>query len=101
MYVFGVVLPQNDAEAAKWYRQAADQVYAIAQNNLGAMYAKGEGVPQSYVEAYAWFSIAAANGDETAKSNLPKVKARLTPEQLVAAQKRVTQLSEQSNANKE
>src|SRR5262245_64747293 len=31
-------------EAAKWYRQAAEQGYAAAQCNLGIMYSRGEGV---------------------------------------------------------
>ena len=53
------------------------------------------------VEAYAWFSIVAANGDKTAKESSAEAKAQLTPEQLAEAQKRVTQLSEQINANKD
>ena len=30
--------PQDDAEAAKWYRLAAEQGDAEAQHNLGVMY---------------------------------------------------------------
>ena len=59
----------------------------------------GEGVPENYVEAYAWWSVAATNGDEFAKRVLPKGKAKLTPEQLVTAQKRAAELLEQINAN--
>ena len=32
-------------QAASWYRKAAEQGHAEAQNNLGIMYAKGWGVP--------------------------------------------------------
>src|SRR5947208_17176563 len=38
----GVV--KNHAEAAKWYRKAAEQNYAEAQDNLGVYYERGEGV---------------------------------------------------------
>src|SRR5882757_7174894 len=38
----GVV--KDHAEAAKWYRKAAEQNYAKAQHNLGFCYAHGEGV---------------------------------------------------------
>jgi TPR repeat protein len=37
---------KNYVEAIKWYRLAADQDYADAQHNLGAMYDNGYGVPQ-------------------------------------------------------
>ena len=71
-----------------------------AQFRLGSMYYKGEGVPQDYVEAYIWYSVAAASVI-SAKKNMAEAKALLTPEQLAEAQKRVTQLLEQINANKE
>ena len=101
VYVFrddGV--PEDDTEAVKWYRKAAEQGYAEAQLSLGGAYFDGIGVPQDYLEAYAWYSLAATNGDEVAKEGLPLVKAELTPDQLIAAQKRATELFEQINANK-
>jgi TPR repeat protein len=39
-------------------RKAADQGNALAQFNLGSMYAKGHDVPQDYVLAYEWFDLA-------------------------------------------
>src|ERR1700683_5476371 len=51
MYLHGNGVPLNYAEAARWYRTAADQSYAKAQTNLGSMYYYGEGVPQNYTEA--------------------------------------------------
>ncbi len=35
MYDHGEGVPQNYAEAVRWYRMAADQGNAIAQHNLG------------------------------------------------------------------
>ena len=55
-------VPQNYAEALKWYRLAADQGHASAQYNLGIMYANGQGVPQDYVRAHMWFNLSAAQG---------------------------------------
>ncbi len=43
-----------------WFRKAADQGNAEAQNNIGALYAKGEGVAHEYAQALSWFHIAAA-----------------------------------------
>ena len=38
MLLEGATVPQDYAEAAKWYRKAADQGLADAQNTLGYMY---------------------------------------------------------------
>ena len=63
-------MPQDYAEAVKWYRLAADQGYADAQNNLGVMYDQGQGVPQNYAEAVKWYRLAADQGDAAAQYNL-------------------------------
>ncbi len=39
MYAQGRGVPQNYAEAARWYRKAAEQEIAGAQSSLGALYA--------------------------------------------------------------
>jgi TPR repeat protein len=57
-------VPWDCAEAMKWFRLAADQGYAQAQANLGAMYENGQVVPPDYVTAYMWFSFAAAGAQE-------------------------------------
>ena len=46
MYFLGGGVPEDDAEAVRWYRLAADQGLASAQNDLGVMYANGRGVLQ-------------------------------------------------------
>ena len=48
----------------RWFRLAADQGYAQAQANLGAMYENGQGVPPDYATAYMWFSLAGAGAQE-------------------------------------
>ena len=61
MYEIGLGVPENDVEAVKWYRLAAEQGYASAQYKLGNMYDEGS-VLQNNVRAYVWWSVAAAQG---------------------------------------
>ncbi len=85
MYDNGQGVPQDYAEAVKWYRMAAEQGDAKAQSNLGFMYDNGQGVPQDYAEAAKWFRLAAEQGDAdaqfTSASCTPTAKAcrRTTP----------------------
>jgi len=80
MYKKGKGVPQDFAEAMKWYRLAADQGNASAQNNLGRMFFQGQGVLRNYVRAYMWASLAAAQGLEI-------MEKEMTPAQLVEAQR--------------
>ena len=70
MYANGEGVPQDDQEAVRWYRLAADQGLAQAQYNLGVMYANGEGVPQDDQEAVRWYRLAADQGLAQAQLNL-------------------------------
>jgi uncharacterized protein len=78
---------QNYAEALKWYRLAADQGHAIAQNHLGLMYADGRGVPQDYVIAHMWLNLSAAKGYDLSVKNRGFLETRMTAEQIAEAQK--------------
>ena len=69
-YAVGEDIPQDDAEAIKWYRKAAEQGYPAAQNDLGWMYQNGKGVPQNDVEAVRWYQKAAQQGYAIAQDNL-------------------------------
>jgi len=100
MYYNGEGVPQDDAEAVKWFRKAAEQGHAEAQYGLGFMYRYGKGVPQDDAKAYTWFAVAAANGHELAKVDLTEVKFYLNQDQLAVAQQRVTQLFEKINTKK-
>ena len=50
--------------------EAATQGDALAQYNLGLMYANGQGVAQSYAKAFEWYSKAANQGLAPAQYNL-------------------------------
>lgn len=61
-YAAGKGVPEDDAEAVRWYRLAAEQALPAAQFNLGVMYMTGKGVSEDVIQAYAWFGLAAAQG---------------------------------------
>jgi hypothetical protein len=63
-------VPKDYGLAAKWYRKAAEQGKALAQNGLGRLYADGKGVPQDYVEAYFWLSLATASGSHSSTNGV-------------------------------
>jgi TPR repeat protein len=63
IYYLGHGVPQDYAEAVKWYRLAADQGYALAQFTLGTMYGNGQGVPQDYVRAHMWLNLSTTAGN--------------------------------------
>ena len=69
-YANGEGVPEDDAEAVRWYRMAAEQGEAIAQFNLGVMYANGEGVPEDDAEAVRWHRMAAEQGLALAQTTL-------------------------------
>ncbi len=58
------------ATALREFRPLAEQGDAVAQNNLGVMYRRGEGVPQDYAEAVKWYRKAAEQGAALALNNL-------------------------------
>ncbi len=76
MYAKGRGVPQDDAEAVRWYQLAAEQGDAGAQYNLGVMYDLGRGVPQDDAEALRWYRRAAEQGDADAQHNLGLMYAK-------------------------
>ena len=52
------------------YEQAAEQGHAMAQYNLGVMYANGQGVAQNYTTAVKFYEQAAEQGYAMAQYNL-------------------------------
>jgi TPR repeat protein len=71
MYVNGHGVPQDYAEAVKWYRKAAEQGDGRALYVFEVLYASGSGVPQeNYAEAATWYRKAAEQGAAAAQSIL-------------------------------
>lgn len=65
------VLPGPDyAQAAMWYRRAADQNDAASEYSLGRFYENGLGVPKNINTALAWYTKAAQGGNANAKTRI-------------------------------
>jgi len=62
LYEEGWGVPEDDAEAVKWYRKAAETGHVQAQFNLGVMHDTGERVPEDGAEAVKWYRKAAEQG---------------------------------------
>ena len=91
MYDQGLGVPQNYAEAVRWFQLAAEQGDAGAQCQLGAMYATGKGVSRDQVQAHMWLSLAAAAMKPSEHRDFAvrfrdKVAAGLSVEDLALAQ---------------
>ena len=81
------------AEAAKWYRRAAEQgerSVGLGQRDLGRLYEKGWGVPKDDVLAYMWYNLAAAQERDsfsTAASHRDTLAEHMTPAQIAEGQR--------------
>ena len=62
-------LSRNYEKILKWFRKAAEQGFADAQNSLGNMYYNGIG-DKNYAEAFKWFKKAAEQGLADAQNSL-------------------------------
>lgn len=79
MYVLGKLASaanggaENDIEAAKWFRKAADARFSGAMVELGNLYKSGRGVDQDLVEAARWYRLAAEAGDAAGMAALGRM----------------------------
>jgi TPR repeat protein len=73
MYDMGKGVAENNVEAVRWYRSAAEQGDNVAQYNLGTMYEWGEGVEEDLNEAISWYRKSAKQGYENAKKRLEEL----------------------------
>ena len=76
MYDFAQGVPEDDAEAVRWYRMAAEQGNAEAQLWLGRKYVIGKGIPRDNAEAVRWYRMAAEQGNAEAQFSLGRMYAK-------------------------
>ena len=90
-YHEGLGVPQDYAQAVKWYRRAAEQGNADAQYNLGLLYrsygADASAQSKHNVLAYHWFNLAGAQGLGRAKNANDRLRSSMTAAQIDEAQK--------------
>ena len=70
LYATGRGVSQDNAEAARWIRMAAEQGHVEAQRKLGQLYHMGRGVVQDDAEATRWMQRAAEAGHPEAAGHL-------------------------------
>lgn len=90
IYYSGQGVRQDYAEAAKWWRIAAEGGDSSAQLSLAGMYQKGKGVKQDFAEAAFWAAVAGGDfwNDDYYK------RRGLATEQILATKKRVKEWRE-------
>ncbi len=69
-FYYGRGVRKSYQEAAKWYREAAEEGNAYAQYSLGFLYENGQGLLRDYTQALKWYRQAAEQGDASAQYSL-------------------------------
>ena len=70
MFHHGIGTVINKADAARWYKRAAEQGIVISQFMIAWMYQNGEGVLKDHADAVKWYRLAAKLGEVKAQHNL-------------------------------
>ncbi len=76
LYSQGKGVPQDDEQAALWWRRAAEQGMARAQNEIGVALSDGRGVPADPKQAVVWYCKAADQDYTEAQYALGAMYAR-------------------------
>jgi TPR repeat protein len=92
MYAAGAEVPQDFAEALRWFSQAAEQGHSEAQYFLGVIYSGGHTDAPNLVEGYIWFCLAAKSSYPTANEDCEKLAGELSSDELVTAKAREDKL---------
>ncbi len=91
MYATGRGVPQDETEAVRWLRLAAEQGYAPGQASLGAAYLLGGGVPEDLVAAHMWLDLAGAQSSGDERDSYVELRdavaALMSSEQIAEAQR--------------
>jgi hypothetical protein len=73
LYIMGHSgVPQDESQAAAWFRKAADQQFAPAAYNLADLYLLGRGVPRDDAQFLAWLQKGAELGLTLAQVRLAR-----------------------------
>jgi uncharacterized protein len=80
IYEKGLGTAPDHAEAARWYRKAADGGFARAAVNLGSLYEQGLGVPRDPKEALVWYRRATGGSDTRLEIAPPNPASAPRPE---------------------
>jgi TPR repeat protein len=70
MYSRGEEVLQDEGQALRYYKRAAERGSAVASDNVATYYAMGRGTARDKVQALAWYRQAIARGYVPAMTNL-------------------------------
>ncbi|MGM0422362.1 MAG: tetratricopeptide repeat protein [Pseudomonadota bacterium] len=87
MYRYGQGVPQDNAQAIKWFNTAAEEHRPLSQHHIGVMYFSGHGVGKNMMQASMWLRLAVMNYNdgpdkERAKQDLQNVSLRMSDSEL-------------------
>lgn len=77
IYYQGKFIKQNEKEALKLFKVAADDGFKEAQFNLAVLYEEGKIVEQNYEEAMKWHTAAAQQGHVESQFHLGLIHIKL------------------------
>jgi len=86
LYRDGRGVPHDANLSLHYFEQAALQGHAGAQNRLATRFARGEGVERNDITALMWASLSAEQGNERAIENREVLLARMSEDEIAAAQ---------------
>jgi TPR repeat protein len=78
--------------ALYWFEKAAMAGSAVGQYNLAHSYMDGGQIAVDLPKAYIWMSLSDTTGNPVAGAEVAKLKASLSPQELLAAQEKITAL---------
>jgi localization factor PodJL len=76
--------------AAQWFERAADYGLSDSQFNLAVLHENGLGIAKDPVKAYKWYALAAQGGDTEALRRRDSLKAQLTADQRLKAERELS-----------
>ena len=85
-----VIDKKDYATASRLVTPLAQRNNAGAQRILGFMYMYELGKPRDYIKAYMWWSLAATNGDSQAGGFRDGLAPGLSPQEIAAAKKMIS-----------
>jgi uncharacterized protein len=91
LYLHGLGVPEDEAEALRWLLRASAQGDGRAQFYAGHMYESRARTEADLVEAYKWYSVAAARGMPLGQAIFESLEQRMTAEEVYEAEQSARQ----------
>ena len=88
IYRDGIGVEVNQEVSVAWFRKAALQGYAKAQEKIASRLASGVGVKSDVIEALKWSILAIRQGRTTAQKIFDDLRKNMNAKQVAEAEKR-------------